>query len=76
MMEFGAYHWSKAYGWCSDRYGVSRQVMYDERDDHEEAIVPSLMYTGAVAGKSEEAMQFYTSMFENSSVTSIYRYGP
>lgn len=75
MMEFGEYSWSEVYGRCNDRYGVSRQIMYDSRPDHAAAIVPSLMYTGDVAGKAEEAMTLYTQLFENSAVDFVYRYG-
>jgi predicted 3-demethylubiquinone-9 3-methyltransferase (glyoxalase superfamily) len=35
-------------------------------------ITPFLMF----AGKAEEAMNFYVSLFENSAVTNITRYGP
>lgn len=35
-------------------------------------IVPFLMFEG----KAEEAMNFYVSLFENSAITAIERYGP
>ena len=50
LMPFDAYPRSKAYGRCSDKYGVSRQVMYDDCKDHEKhQLIPSLMFTGANA---------------------------
>lgn len=77
LMEYGAYDRSKAYGWCDDKYGVSRQVMYDERPEHTtNAMLPSLMYTQHMAGKAEEAMNFYTSIFPASTIESLFRYGP
>jgi predicted 3-demethylubiquinone-9 3-methyltransferase (glyoxalase superfamily) len=37
--------------------------------------VPSLLFTGAVAGKAEEAMDFYVSVFPDSKKGIIARYG-
>jgi len=37
-----------------------------------EKVIPFLMFQG---GKAEEAMNFYTSLVENSEITSIIRYG-
>jgi predicted 3-demethylubiquinone-9 3-methyltransferase (glyoxalase superfamily) len=34
------------------------------------------MFVGDQAGRAEEAMTFYTSLFKNSGITSIARYGP
>lgn len=75
MMEFAEYPWSKAYGRGNDKYNVSWQVMYDDRPDHEQALVPSVMYTWAVAWKAEEAMSFYTNLFPKAAIGAIHRYG-
>jgi predicted 3-demethylubiquinone-9 3-methyltransferase (glyoxalase superfamily) len=37
--------------------------------------VTSLLFVGKQAGKAEEAMQFYTSLFKNSKVIAVERYG-
>lgn len=74
LMEFGEYPRSPAYGRCNDKYGVSRQIMYDNRPDRESQIVPSLMYTGVNAGKAEEAINFYVWLFKNSSIDFLRRY--
>lgn len=74
LMEFGKYPRSEAYGRCSDTYGVSRQIMHDTRPGRKSEIVPSLMYTGAMAGKTEEAMSFYSGLFKDSSIDFIWRY--
>ncbi|HEY5563766.1 MAG TPA: VOC family protein [Clostridiaceae bacterium] len=39
-------------------------------------ITPFLMFVGPNKGKAEEAMNFYISLFNNSSVLQIERYGP
>lgn len=76
MMPFQEYPRSPAYGWCNDKYGVSRQVMYDNRDNTtENALVPSFMYTGANNGKTQEAMEFYTSIFPASKIDFTRAYG-
>jgi predicted 3-demethylubiquinone-9 3-methyltransferase (glyoxalase superfamily) len=76
MMPFQEYERSPAYGWCNDTYGVSRQVMYDNRPESTaNALVPSLMYTGANNGKTAEAMEFYTKIFPSSKIDFTRPYG-
>lgn len=76
MMPFQAYERSPGYGWCNDKFWVSRQVMYDNRDNTStHALVPSLMYTGANNGKTQQAMQFYTSIFPDSKIDFTRPYG-
>ena len=60
MMEFGKYPFAEKYGWIADKYGVSWQLMLAEASNR---VTPLLMYVGKVAGKAEEAMKFYTSVF-------------
>lgn len=74
LMALGSYPFSERYGWTSDRYGLSWQVMLDSREEIEQAIVPTLMYVGDVCGKAEEAVEHYTSVFPNSKVDHIERY--
>lgn len=74
MMEYGSYTRSEAYGRCNDKYWVSRQVMFDSRPNRTNSIVPSLMFIWANNGKTEEAMNYYTSLFDNSSIDFIWRY--
>lgn len=76
MMEFNEYPWSKAYGRCNDKFGVSRQVMFDETPGHtDNKLIPSLMFTGPNNGKAKEAMELYTSLFPASNIGSIHTYG-
>src|SRR5262249_38276919 len=73
--ELGTYPWSERYGWLQDRYGVSWQLMHTGGRPIEQTIKPVLMFTQKVAGKAEEAMQFYTSVFPDSSYNVVMRYG-
>lgn len=75
MMEFNEYTRSPAYGRCNDKYGVSRQVMYDNREEtHQHALVPSLLFVWANNGKAQEAMDLYTSIFPASRIDFIRKY--
>lgn len=75
LMELGTYPFSRRYAWVSDRYGVSWQIICTDKPITQR-IVPSLLFTGAVSGKAEEAMQLYVSLFPNSSIGMTARYGP
>jgi predicted 3-demethylubiquinone-9 3-methyltransferase (glyoxalase superfamily) len=75
LMAFGAYPFSQAYGWTNDRYGLSWQVMYQGDHPIRQAVTPTLMFVGAQCGKAEEAIRFYASVFRDSAVGSILRYG-
>lgn len=74
LMELGAYPFSERYGWTTDRYGLSWQVMYASGSEIKQKITPTLMFVGDVVGRAEEAMQFYTSIFPNSALGDIMRY--
>jgi predicted 3-demethylubiquinone-9 3-methyltransferase (glyoxalase superfamily) len=67
------YVWSEKYGWLTDKYGLSWQLTLTKTPLK---IVPFLMFDGAQLGKAEDAMKFYTSIFNNSQIESIHHYGP
>lgn len=73
MMPLNKYPWNEKYGWCQDKYGVNWQLMLDSVA--EQKIVPSFMFTQQLSGKAEEAINFYISLFKNSEVQLISRYG-
>lgn len=73
LMEYEKYPFSEKYGWLNDRFGVSWQIFTGKG---KQKITPFLMFTGDVVGKAEEAMNFYTSLFENSKVTAAAHYEP
>lgn len=74
LMELGEYPFSERFGWTQDRFGLSWQLIYT-REPIAQKITPTLMYVGDVAGRAEEAMQYYTSVFPNSDVLQTSRYG-
>jgi predicted 3-demethylubiquinone-9 3-methyltransferase (glyoxalase superfamily) len=75
LMPLDAYPFSERYGWIEDKYGLSWQVIYAGTNDIQQTITPVLMFVGAVCGKTEEAVTFYTSVFHNSKIFFLQRYG-
>jgi predicted 3-demethylubiquinone-9 3-methyltransferase (glyoxalase superfamily) len=75
LMPLQSYPFSERYGWTEDRYGLSWQLMLAGEEQGGQRITPTLMFVGEVCGKAEEAINFYTSLFPNSKVGPILRYG-
>jgi predicted 3-demethylubiquinone-9 3-methyltransferase (glyoxalase superfamily) len=75
LMPLDSYPFSERYGWTEDRYGLSWQVMYAGDEQVQQRITPTLMFVDEVCGKAEEAINFYTSVFHNSNIGHVVRYG-
>lgn len=77
LMPLDAYPFSKRYGWIQDKYGVSWQLMLTNPDgEPRPTIIPFMMFVGENCGKTEEAREFYLSVFQNAEPGSLFRYGP
>lgn len=74
LMPLNTYPFSERYGWIQDRFGLSWQIIMSDQNPKQK-IIPSLLFVGDVYGKAEEAISFYTSIFEDSKVGDINRYG-
>jgi len=74
LMPLEKYEWSERYGWLQDRWGLSWQVSLGKISAVGQKITPSLMFVGDKAGKAEEALKFYTSVFKDSGVDGIKKY--
>jgi len=75
LMELGAYPFSKRYGWIQDKYGVSWQLMLTNPEGEKRPfITPSLLFTGKDAGRAEEAIDFYCSVFKDGKRGTTARY--
>ena len=72
MMELGGYPFAEKYGWIQDKFGVSWQLILPGR---EQKIVPCFMFTGDQYKRAEEAINFYTSIFKDSGIIQLERYG-
>jgi predicted 3-demethylubiquinone-9 3-methyltransferase (glyoxalase superfamily) len=76
LMPLGSYPFSPRYGWTEDAYGVSWQLYYSGPRGDRPRIIPTFMFSGDGCGKAEEAMRFWASIFADSSIGGIQRYGP
>lgn len=74
LMELGEYPFSERYGWVQDRYGLSWQVMFMGERKINQNITPTIMFTDKQAGRAEDAINFYATVFHNSKVGDILRY--
>ena len=76
LMPLDAYPFSERYGWIEDKYGLSWQLILSQAgDEARPAIVPSLLFVREVCGKAEEAINFYLSVFKESKIGDMFRYG-
>lgn len=77
LMPIDKYPFSERYGWLQDKYGLSWQlILTNPEGDPRPPIMPSLMFVGDNAGCAEEAINFYLSVFKDSKMGLVYRYGP
>lgn len=74
LMALDSYPWSPKYGWIMDKYGVSWQLYTNDADAATQKVCPTLMFTGAGAGKASEAVHFYTRVFPDSAIEGILKY--
>lgn len=72
LMPLNTYPWSKKYGWCADKYDVNWQLMMDHHSSTK--VMPSMMFTQNNAGKAQNAIDFYSAIFDRSNTISISQY--
>ena len=71
-MPLGEYPFASRFGWVQDRFGVSWQVV---AAPGRQRIVPGLLFVGEQHGRAEEAVNRCVSLFPDSAITEIRRYG-
>jgi len=71
LMPLDKYPFGEKFGWVEDKFGLSWQLMLGSRH---QKIVPCLMFCGEQQGKTEEAMDFYTSIFEDPDIRMVSKY--
>jgi predicted 3-demethylubiquinone-9 3-methyltransferase (glyoxalase superfamily) len=74
LMDYQQYPWSEKYGWLNDRYGLSWQISFGKIADVGQKITPSCMFVGEQCGRAQEAIEFYTSVFKDSSVKGVMKH--
>ena len=76
LMPLDKYPFSERFGWLQDKYGLSWQLILSNPEGEERPfLVPALMFVGDVVGRAEEAINFYLSVFKNSKMGEIIRFG-
>jgi predicted 3-demethylubiquinone-9 3-methyltransferase (glyoxalase superfamily) len=74
LMPLGEYPFSKWYSWVQDRFGLSWQLMLVDNGQADQKITPHLLFSNDSCGKAEEAIEFYTGIFEDSEIGIISKY--
>ena len=76
LMPLDKYPFSEHYGWVQDKYGLTWQLILTNPEGEERPlIIPSLLFVGDVAVRAEEAINHYFSIFKNSKMGALARYG-
>ncbi len=74
LMPIDKYPWSERYGWVQDKFGLTWQVSIVNKAGDPQKIMPSMLFAGNQFGRAEEAIQFYTSVFNNSAADLLVHY--
>ena len=74
LMSIDKYPWSERYGWVKDKFGLTWQVSVVNKEGDKQKITASMLFTGNKFGKAEEAVNFYTSVFNNSATDLLIHY--
>jgi len=75
LMPLDKYPWGEKYGWINDKFGISWQLALGKINDVGQKITACMLFTGKQYGRAEEAINHYSSIFKNSKVDGILRYG-
>jgi predicted 3-demethylubiquinone-9 3-methyltransferase (glyoxalase superfamily) len=71
LMPLDNYPFSAKFGWLQDKFGLSWQLSLGAEAT---SVIPCLMFVGEQHGKAEEAINFYTRLFEDSGVDLLKHY--
>ena len=74
LMPLNQYPFSKKYAWLQDQFGVSWQISQSDNID-KNFINPTFLFHGDNAGRAQEAIDLYTTIFPESKVEFISKYG-
>jgi predicted 3-demethylubiquinone-9 3-methyltransferase (glyoxalase superfamily) len=74
LINIDKHDWSERYGWLQDKFGLTWQISIVNNEGDKAKITPSLLFTNETFGKAEEAINFYTSIFDNSKIDVLINY--
>lgn len=75
LMPLDKYPWSEKYGWINDKFGISWQVVLGKLTNVGQKITPCFLFSGKQYGRVDEAIAHYSSIFKDTTVKGILRYG-
>ena len=75
LMALDKYPWSEKYGWINDKFGVSWQLALGNLSDTGQKITACFLFAGKQYGRVDEAIAHYSSIFKNTTIDGILRYG-
>lgn len=75
LMNLDKYPWSERYGWISDKFGMTWQLMLGKMPEKGQKITTSFLFANKQYGKGAEAIKFYTSIFPEATIDSLQQYG-
>lgn len=75
LFPLDKYDWSPRYAWVKDKFGVNWQLDIDPIN-HQQKIVPCLLFSNSKRTQVKEAMLYYTSIFEGSRNLMEYPFPP
>jgi predicted 3-demethylubiquinone-9 3-methyltransferase (glyoxalase superfamily) len=74
LISIGKHPWSECYGWLQDGFGFTWQLSVVGNKEDKPKITPSFLFTGNRFGQAEEAIRFYSSVFDNSETNVLFHY--
>lgn len=74
LIPIDKYDWSERYGWLQDRFGLTWQISLNGDAPIRQKIRSCMLFTRERFGMAEKALNFYTSIFEHSSIDLLMHY--
>jgi len=74
LIPIDKYDWSERYGWLQDRFGLTWQISLNGDAPIRQKIRSCMLFTRERFGMAEKALNFYTSVFEHSSIDLLMHY--
>lgn len=74
LIPINKYDWSERYGWLQDRFGLTWQISLNGDAPIRQKIRSCMLFTRERFGMAEKALNFYTSIFEHSSIDLLMHY--
>ena len=76
LMPLDAYPFCPWFAWIKDRYGLTWQLMLNEKYETTPKIRPALLFSREALGKAEDFIKTSLSIFNNSEKGEVSYYGP